>query len=163
MEELRLDDIEVTKFRIIDPNGEYIDIDINSELSINQFNLDSELQKQPQRYVYYTSILEKLKAYSESSELELEKVHATLYEQAVPALQSGGSARPTKDMIEAWIMRQDNYQNALNNVNYYKSLVRKFTYIVKAFEQRKDMLLQISANNRKKEEYEQQIKNIGGN
>lgn len=158
MLDITVNDLDFTKVRIKDANGEFKEYDLQEELQINEYKIDEEIKLQPGKYVYWSSILEQVRAYLESSELEEERLRAELYEVSRSTLINGGTAKPTKDQIDAWIMRQDNYLEAKEQVLVYQKFVRQLHYVVKSLEQRHTMLVQLSALKRDQMEYERAIK-----
>lgn len=155
--EINIDSLDFSTIILRDRNNKEEKLDVLEDLKVNEFDLQNELYTQPSKYMYYTSLLETVRAYYESSELQLEQTWARLYEPARTALIQGGTQRPTKDQIESWIYQQDEYIGKKNAANHYSSLVKKLQYIVKSFEQRKDMLIQLATDSRKQREYEQAI------
>lgn len=137
--EIKLDNLDFDYLRLIDENGEYQEYNLREELKINETNLLQEMLQQPSKYIYWSSLLEKLKLYQESAELQLEIKWANLDEQARNYLKSV-NVKPTKDSVEAYIKRQPEYEQARKNVQYYEYTSARVARIVKAFEQRKDML-----------------------
>lgn len=146
------------RIRIRDANGEVREYNLNQELVINEYNLQEEFRLQPSKYVFWSSVLEQVRGYQESAQLQEERVRADLYEKARQSLIEGGSPKPTKDQIEAWIIRQEEYVKAREQVLGYSNFVRQLQYVVKAFEQRRDMLTQVGADKRRAEEYERSLK-----
>lgn len=155
--DLKVGSMDFEKIRISDVNGEFHEYDMKEELVINDHDLYNEFSQQPVKYMYWTSVLEQVRAYLESSILSEETVRADLYEPARMALIGSGTAKPTKDQIESWIIKQDQWVTAKNEVLVYTKYVKQLQYVVKAYEQRKDMLIQIGADSRKDKEYEKHI------
>lgn len=157
MLDIVVNDLEFTKIRIRDANGEYREYDLQEELQINEHNLDNEIKLQPGKYVYWSSILEQLRAYLEAAELKEEHLKAQLYEMAREALIQAGTPKPTKDQIDSWILRQETYKEAQQQTLTYHRFVKQVNYVVKALEQRHTMLVQLSALKRDQLEYERNI------
>lgn len=160
MLDITVGSLDFSTIRIKDSNNQAYEYDLKAELQINEHNLQAEFKEQASKYVYWTSILEQLRGYQESAELQEERVRANLYEQGRLALINEGSAKPTKDQVEAWLMRQEPYVQAREQVLAYSKFVRQLQYVVKAFEQRRDMLTQIGADQRKQKEYERNLNMI---
>lgn len=161
--EITLDDLDFSKLTIFDANGNREDMDLQEELMINKFDIESELYLQPQKYVYYTALLEKVRSYLEGAKLAEEVAHAELYEPARERLAASTGRNPTKDQIESAVLSEESYLEAREQVIILESTVKNLQYIVRAFEQRKDMLVQLSTHMRKREEYEQAIKQASVN
>lgn len=146
--------------RIRDVNGQFVEYDLKEQLTINEYDLQSEFKLQASKYVYWASILEQVRGYLESSELTEEQTRAQLYEPARIALINAGTAKPTKDQVEAWILQQEEYISARQQVLIYNKYVKHLQYIVKAFEQRRDMMQQIGADKRRQTEYERNLNSL---
>lgn len=145
------------KITITGANGESTTHDLREELKVNDFNVVSEFLEQPSKYVYWSSILERVKMFKESAELKAETYKASIYETSRTVLVDAGINKPTKEQVNSVIMSDENYIKLLEDVNTYTYLVGQLTYVVKAFEQRRDMLIQYGADLRKAREYEQRI------
>lgn len=139
-------------------SGETVTYNLKDELMINTHNLLEEFNLQPAKYVYWSSLLETVRAYLEASQLKEEQIRASLYEACRIILVDNGTAKPTKDQIEAEILKNDTYIEARELVNTYSYFVKNLQYTVKAFEQRKDMLLQLGAESRRQKDYEAALK-----
>lgn len=137
--DINIDQLDFDVIRLIDETGEYMQYNLKEELSINDSNYRQEMLAQASKYVYWSAILERIRLFQESSELELELLEARLDKDAREAItQEGG--KPTKDSVEAYIKRQLSYEDARKKINTYNYLVKRLQFIVKSFEQRKDML-----------------------
>lgn len=157
MLEISVGSLDFNVISIRDSSGNVHTYDLMQELQINEHDLQTEFKLQASKYVYWASVLEQVRGYLEASELQEEKIKASLYENARSALIAEGSPKPTKDQVEAWIMRQENYINAREQVLGYNKFVKQLQYVVKSFEQRRDMLTQIGADVRKQKEYEKNL------
>lgn len=139
MLDIKVDKIDFQFLRILDENGEFVEFNLEEELKVNEDNLLQEMLHQPSKYIYWSSLLEKIKYFQERVELELELVVANLDKEARAFLESQGT-KPTKDSVEAYIKRTDKYKAARENCLYFEYIAGRVARIVKAFEQRKDML-----------------------
>jgi hypothetical protein len=137
--DIKVDSLDFHVMRIIDETGEFVEYNMQQELAVNEGNLLQEMLQQPSKYIYWSSILEKIKLFQESKELELELLVARLDKDARRALEAEGT-KPTKDNVEAYIKRQPEYESARKQCQYYDYISGRIQRIVKAFEQRKDML-----------------------
>jgi len=99
-----------------------------------------------------------LKLYEESYELQADKKRSELYEPSRQKLLAEGVTRPSKDQIDSQIMLDGDYYNLCNNVVAIHYQVNQIKALVKAFEQRKDMLIQYGADQRKEYEYSKKVK-----
>lgn len=156
--EITIDDLEFSRITIVDAHGNREERNLQDELMINPHNIEDELYEQPQKYVYYTALLEKVRSYLESAKLAEEMTHARMYEPARETLVNSTGRNPTKDQIESHILVQEEYSSKREQVIILEATVKNLQYVVRAFEQRKDMLVQLSTHERKREEYEQALK-----
>ena len=141
--EINVDNLDFTSIKLIDETGQFLEIDLQKELRIDEHRLEQEMIEQPSKYIYWSSILEKLRLYQEQCELDLEFLLGRLDKEAREHLMVTGT-KPTKDSVEAYIKRSNEYKIAKEKCNYYDYLVRRLQFIVKSLEQRKDMLQSIN-------------------
>lgn len=139
---------------IKDRNGETRTFNLSEELKVNEFNVVGEFLEQPAKYVYWSSILERVRMYKESAELQAETYKASMYETARMSLVDAGINKPTKEQVNSVILSDEGYIKLLEAVNMYTYIVGQLVYVVKAFEQRRDMLIQYGADLRKTREFE---------
>ncbi|QFP93310.1 UNVERIFIED_ORG: hypothetical protein Xoosp15_45 [Xanthomonas phage Xoo-sp15] len=139
MLDVKVDILDFQDLRIIDENGEYQVYDMREELKVNESNLLQEMLQQPSKYIYWSSVLEKIKFFQEKTELQLELVVARLDPQAREEIKKSGD-KPTKDSVDAYIKQQTEFVEAKEQCLYYDYIAGRLARIVKAFEQRKDML-----------------------
>lgn len=125
--------------RLLDENGAYIEYDLKTELQVNEANLLKEMLEQPAKYIYWASVLERLKLFQERKELDLEIAIAQLDQGAREYYRSLGE-KPTKDMVDSHIKRQPEYLEAKQTLQHFDHVTGRMQRIVKALEQRKDML-----------------------
>ncbi|AHN66612.1 hypothetical protein Bcp1_137 [Bacillus phage Bcp1] len=139
MLDIKVDSIDFQELRIIDENGEYVMYDMREELKVNEANLLQEMLHQPSKYIYWSSILEKIKFFQEKTEMQLELVVAKFDSEAREEIKKNGD-KPTKDSVDAYIKQKEEYVSAREQCHYYEYIAGRLARIVKAFEQRKDML-----------------------
>jgi hypothetical protein len=139
MLDIKVDSFDFDLLRLIDETGQFVEYNLRRELAVNEGNLLQEMLQQPSKYVYWASLLEKINMFQESTELELELVVARLDKQARKDCEDN-NIKPTKDIVDAWIKRTEEYVAARKNCQYYDYIAGRVQRIVKAFEQRKDML-----------------------
>jgi len=134
-----VDDLDFSTLRIVDENGEAITYNLHQELKVNEDNLAREMLQQPSKYIYWSSILEKIKYFQEQKELALETVVARLDKEARESIESTGK-KPTKDSVDAYTKRHPEFQQAKNVCMQYDYTVNRLQRIVKAYEQRASLL-----------------------
>lgn len=153
-----MDGDDFKKLIIKDSHNNVEEIVLADELSINSYDLVNEMYDQPRKYVYFTSLLENVRVHLESEELKLERIHAELYEPTMTAVKARIDRNPTKDHIESEILKSEAFSEQREYIIYLGGVVKNLQSVVRAFEQRKDMLIQLAVNERKQEEYNQAIK-----
>ncbi|QEG04203.1 hypothetical protein [Bacillus phage BC-T25] len=139
MLEVNVDSLDFNTIQITDETKQVETFNLKKELAVNEHNLLVEMLAQPTKYVYWSSVLEKLKYYQEALELELEFQVATLDKQARDEMKQIAE-KPTKDSVDAYIKRHPDYQAKRQECLNYDYVIGRVQRIVKAFEQRKDML-----------------------
>lgn len=122
-----------------DETGQTQQFNLRDELRVNEQNLMQEMLEQPAKYIYWSSVLEKLKYFQEAAELKAEKEIARIDTEAREHYK-GSDTKATKDVVEAYRKQHADYEGIMSNLHYYNMVVGYVTRIVKAFEQRKDML-----------------------
>lgn len=145
---VKVGSLDFNTIRIVDNNGETQSYNISDMLSFNENNYEVAYTEQAASYVYWASVYAITKEQEESANNLLDKVHADQYAVAFNRL-SGTGARPTKDAIESVIIQSPQYQDQKKVYFEAKRLAMQLQYLVKAFEQRRDMLIQFGAERRK--------------
>ena len=112
---------------------------LKEELKVNEHQLMQDMLEQPAKYIYWSSVLEKLKYFQESAELKAEQALAQIDAEAREYYKNTDT-KATKDVVETYRKTHESYANIQGNLHYYNMVVGYVTRIVKAFEQRKDML-----------------------
>lgn len=150
MKEIKIPSLDFDKFKLVDTNtGEVVEYSLKDELGINRETYQLDFINQPAKYVYWQAVLQNLKTYEESVQRSSDIQHAHSYNYAYNYLKTKAKVtRPTKDMIESIIMRDKDYQQTLEKVEEAKENVGIVNAIVKAYEQRRDMLIQLGADER---------------
>jgi len=137
--DINVDNLDFQELRIVDESGQFRAYDMSKELKINESILQQEMLEQPSKYIYWSSLLEKLRYYQEMEDLKLEVVWAKLDGKAREEIKAK-SEKPTKDQVESYIKQQDEYLTQKKVCLHYTHIIGRIQRIVKAFEQRKDML-----------------------
>jgi hypothetical protein len=137
--EIKIDQFDFDTLVLTDETGQTITYNLREELKVNEANLLQEMLHQPSKFIYWASIYEKLKYFQEAKELEAERVIARIDTEA-REYYKGTETKATKDVVEAYRKSKDEYHEVMTELNYYDFIVGKILRIVKAFEQRKDML-----------------------
>ncbi|BDA81548.1 hypothetical protein [Staphylococcus phage vB_SsapH-Golestan-100] len=147
--EIRVDAINHDVIRVVDNQGQYIDYDVLQDLSVNDYNANSELKEQHVKYRRYADVFNRISFYLEEAETKLSMIGSELNLAIRQEYKARGDKPPTKDVIEAEIMTRQKYTDQQRNVNTLTYQKEQLKTILKAFEQRKDMLVQYTAHLRK--------------
>lgn len=139
------------KVQLKDQLGKETVYNINDELMVNENNYQQEFLRQPQKYNFWSDKLTIAHRQLSGAQMESDVLHAKLFDKAYAELAKT-KARPTKDMVEATILQDKEYQSALDKITQCAFVEEQLKFIVKAFEQRKDMLIQYGADARKDKE-----------
>lgn len=121
---------------------------IDSELMVNDNNYQQEFLDQPRKYSFWADKLAIANRQLAGAQQAADLLHAQLYKKHFLELIKS-KLRPTKDMVESDILQEQDYQTALSNIEYCAFVVEQLKVVVKAFEHRKDMLIQYGADARK--------------
>lgn len=158
---LEIPSLNFDAITIVDQNGEVVTYSLREELSINKFDVRSEFYTQPSKYVYWSSLLEQVRLMEESLAVELDRYRASIYESSRQAVAvETNNAKPTKDQIESKIELDTTYNSLKNQLVQVRQNTKQLQSVVKAFEHRKDMLVQIGAELRKDKDFTQKM-NMG--
>lgn len=158
--EIQIPSLGFTNISITDANLNQSVFNLVEELKINEFNIRTEFFNQPAKYVYWGSLLEQAKKQEEAIALEVSKASGIAFEQARNALIEEKILKPTQAQIEARLAMNAQVIQLNQNLNEARSNVRTLQTVVKAFEHRRDMLLQIGAEIRREKDYERKM-NMG--
>lgn len=159
-EKIKLDDLMFENITILDESHREVSFNMREELAINSFDLTEEYRSQPAKYMYWTALHSKVGRMVESKNIEIDRMHAVLYNTVREDLIKAGTPKPTQAQLEASIDNNQHIVRLREELANLNALETKTKYIVKAFEQRKDMLMQLGADNRKQKDYEQAIRNF---
>jgi hypothetical protein len=133
---------------LLDSTGKSTIFNINEELMVNINNYQQEFLDQARKYSFWSDKLTIAHRQVSGASQKVDLLHAELYSKAYLNLAKT-KMRPTKDLVEASILQDKEYQKALDDVTQYTFVENQLKFIVKAFEQRKDMLIQYGAEMRK--------------
>ncbi|QYC50832.1 hypothetical protein KQUDLBSD_CDS0132 [Staphylococcus phage PG-2021_40] len=147
--EVRVDHIDTDTIRVVDSQGQTVDYDVLSDLSVHDYNANDELREQHVKYRKYANIYNRLSYYLEEEEIKLVTISSQINLDIRNQYQATNGKPPTKDVVEAEIQTKQKYIDQLRIVNHLKYQKTQLQYILKAFEQRKDMLVQYTAHLRK--------------
>lgn len=137
------------KFTIINRNGEATTHDVQSELfDINEYNYQSAMLDQASKYEQWSSYMTDMYRYAQEKHTQLDVLHSKLYNQKFHEAQNAGTKKPTKDYVESLVLTNDEYQAKQAEVADADYNAAQLKNIVKALEQRKDMLISFGSEMR---------------
>ncbi len=113
---------------------------IRARLLIDQYNLDDECIKQPAFYAEVCNELPEYKAEYRRAKARFERAQADLEGEIRQDPGAYGLVKPTRDAVEACIIRQDSYGTAQEEVieaEYFSNSIEQLLHQV---EQRKSMI-----------------------
>lgn len=139
-----LDTDTVAVLHFVNQNGEPFSYDLKRELAFSDATLMRDMEGQPAKYAWWTSVLERARIKMKQSEDALDYVKASVSNQ----VRAEGLVKTVAAVTDAVIVN-DNYQEALATLRYWQGEVDMLSYVVKSFEQRERMLMQKSAQLRK--------------
>nr|DAG96526.1 MAG TPA: recombination, repair and ssDNA binding protein [Herelleviridae sp.] len=142
--EIHVDSLDFNDLTIIDMNGEAHTFNIHDELKLSEYTIQQEMYSQSAKYSYWASLLERVRVYAEAEQRKLEQIGAKVNKEVRNRYEQE-KKKPTKDVIESDILLDEEYQQQQYIVEQRNYQVKQLQYIVKAFEQRSSMLIQISA------------------
>lgn len=136
--ELNKDAVVVMSF--VDTGGRPFEYDLREELSISDATLIEDLQSQPAKYAWWASVLERARVKLRSAEDQLDYSRASISNE----IRASGEKLAIA-VVNDRVAVDPDYKQALQEVRYWEGEVGKLVYIVRAFEQRRDMLIQKSS------------------
>lgn len=145
--EIQIDSLDFDKIIIRDKNNDTTELSIQDDLRINEINLSKEMMEQSAKFSYWANLHEIVKRYHEAEQRKLETIGSHLNLQYRAQFEKNGK-KPTKDMIDSSITIDQNYQDQARNVEDWAYKENQLKYVVKAFEQRMQMLISIGAEQR---------------
>lgn len=160
MTSIKLPNLTFDTITVFDYSGNKQEYNLRDELSINEFNLIGDIQNQSANYVFWSSMYARVKQQVDSKKIECERVDAYLYKLCRVELIESGIAKPTQSQIDAEVNSREEHFNAYNQLAELQSVEEQLKYAVRAWEQRKDMLVQMKKEETLNKEYEKAIKNI---
>ena len=130
-------------------NGRVYKVDLDIELKVNTNNLLKELMEQSAKYARFSSMYEISKVLLARREHELEKLSAKLDFEIRKNWKYGFKC--TESAIKQAILRDKRYIAFYKKVDVVRLQAGLLYAAKKSFEQRRDMLVQLSANQRQEE------------
>ena len=144
------DDFQITV--IIGGKSELIDI--RNAMAINQSDLPTEFTKQPSMFAFYASLLADQEDKKDKITREREMYRANLSLEVrkgkVKILDNDSKAmKITEGAIDAYVKNDNGYLELDEQVHYLEKISKKLKGLINASIQRKDMLIQLGALERR--------------
>lgn len=141
--------IDLTYFKP-DDNFEWEDyVKLSNKItSIDQSNINNELEIHSAIYSYYAGILHKIKRELDLQQCTLDKLGADIRSTFFAQYKVLNGAKPTEKIIESEVIRNSDVQNlkkVIIDLEYKYNLFKGLSY---GLEHRKDCLIQLSSNKR---------------
>ena len=146
----KVDADTVAKFSVLNSiTGEYITYDLQKELEINEYQLEDQMMEHASKYALWSSYSVVAERYERACETELEVAEANADSLAREQLKARGIPKPTVGQVNAEIALNEDVYAAKTKLSEAKGYASSLKYILKALDQRKDMLVNLSAQHRK--------------
>ena len=146
---------------IVTPNLEQISFNVQEEARIGQFNVREEFYSQPAKYAYWGELLSQAKYMEEAKALDVKRAEGLAFEQArTEIIKETSNSKPTQAQIEARMAINPILYQLKSELLLAQKTTKDIQELVKAFEHRRDMLIQIGADMRKSQEYDRKM-NMG--
>jgi hypothetical protein len=121
---------------------------ISSALTkVDKNNLEMEMRNLPTHYSYYHALLARAKTYLDSEHQTLAHMAADLSRNCQDAFATKGKKATAKDM-ENYVHTDEHYLKQLSNITKSQERYMMLKGLAQALEMKKDMLVQLNANNR---------------
>jgi len=132
--------------------GVTYDNSFEDDVSIDQSRLNDEFCNQAEKYAYYAFLSEKAKGKYEFQKFELEQIYARVDAekrmQAMQAQAQNPKFKYTEKMCENEVVTDKRYVEAKHECLRFKELSGQLQQAAIAIAQRRDMLIQLGANDR---------------
>lgn len=140
-----IDSFDVLNVAVKLRNGQVKQFDVAEELSISKATLNEDFIEQAGKYAWWSVLAEIAKSYVESTKNAMEKAEAEADKRARTQLQLDG-IKITETAVDRAIKLDEEYQAAVNAHLSAKKNAAILEKIARAFEQRKEMLINLGAN-----------------
>jgi hypothetical protein len=126
--------------------GETITFNLGKELRISESRLNDELKVQPSKYGFALMLLGKLKTRFEDLKTTRREVRGRLWKKAKNTIQETTKRPMSDELAKAWVESHPKFITAERACTMAKDDVDVMYAVVRAFEQRKDVIQTISSN-----------------
>lgn len=159
LEMFELDNLEFLNINVKLRNGKIKTFDVKEELKIDEENLSKHFIEQPGKYAWWAVLAEIAKSYEERLEAELERIEAEADKRVRKQLELDG-IKITENLVKQNIKLDKEYREALEKYQRVKKNANILGKISKAFEHRKEMLINLGAHVREKINNENDIRSL---
>jgi flavin-binding protein dodecin len=152
-----LDSFDILTINVKLRDGKVKKFDVKKELAIDEGNLSQDFIEQPGKFAWWGVLAEVAKSYIDTTKAELERAQAGADRRAREQLDMDG-LKVTESAVDKAIKLDEEYQAALKKHNLAKKNAGVLDKISKAFDHRKEMLINLGAHLRREEKGEQEIR-----
>ncbi|MNW28086.1 hypothetical protein D3C74_48980 [compost metagenome] len=146
--ELEIDSLNLLDVTIKTKNGQSVEYNVGEELKADIADLNEAFLTQPGKFAWWSTLAENAKHQRDSLEATLDKQEAEADYKVRLSLELEG-VKVTEAAVKQGIKKDEEYLDALKRYNAAKKTAGILSQVVKAFEQRKEMLISLGANLRK--------------
>ncbi len=126
-------------------NGQKIEFSIQEELTIDRHDIDSEILRQSAHYAWFEVMRERCRAEKVQAEADLDDLTYDLDEEVRSELRAENpKLKLTETAVKNAIRRRQEYRSAYRRIMKLEEYDRLLLSMVKALEQRKEMLKEVS-------------------
>lgn len=141
-------------------SGEVRVFNVSEELAFSEETLSQDFMEQSAKYAWWAVVAEKARATTKAYEAKLAVAEAEADEKAREELPASGK-KVTESQVASFIKKDAGYQSALAKVNAARSNQGIVERVVRAFEQRKDMLLVAGSHIRSERAMSGELRSVG--
>ncbi|MPS48474.1 hypothetical protein [Methylobacillus sp.] len=131
---------------------QFIDADkLKQDVSVNLADLDNCMVEQPSLYIYYASLTVQARRQHDKWKNAAEILESQLYSHYRTEMSAAG-AKVTEAQIQAAVKTDARYSKVYSNIIEAQSIWRMCEAAENAFNQRKDLILELARDRRKENE-----------
>ena len=143
--ELELTTVNFLEVSIKLPSGEIKDFNLENELAISETDLNRDFIEQAGKFAWWASLAESAKEIEERLALNQERVEGEADSRARRKLELDG-VKVTEGSVKSMMKTDEKLMTASLAYNRAKKNAATLKQVVKAFEQRKEMLISLGAH-----------------
>jgi hypothetical protein len=123
-----------------------ITLDLGEELRVSEDNINSELKRAPSKYGFALLLVGKLRTKFENLKVTRKKIRGKLYRKAKGIKSQVTNRLMSDDLAKAWVESHPRYVKISRQCIKAKDDVDQMYAVVRAFEQRSNLIQTISSN-----------------